>query len=139
MGIKINNVSYNISKEDTFKDIDIKGIQNVDLNIGETDAGEEMMNRATSLREAFKEVEKLLDTIVKDFHTGNEAKIKEHIENFQIVRQKLKEIEEKDTIRNFQPPISGDIIIKTFNIKLDNSPRVNYQKDLDVTLLIFPS
>ncbi|MZP56792.1 MAG: tRNA nucleotidyltransferase, partial [Bacteroidales bacterium] len=40
-----------------------------------------------------------------------------HLENFRYVRKKLKEIEEKDAIRNFQPPVDGSEIIRTFGIK----------------------
>jgi poly(A) polymerase len=38
------------------------------------------------------------------------------MKNFELVREKLKEIEEKDKIRNWQPPVTGEHIMKTFNI-----------------------
>jgi len=43
-------------------------------------------------------------------------KVKKHRENFALVRRKLKEIEEKDAVRTFQPPVHGEEIISTFNI-----------------------
>jgi len=49
--------------------------------------------------------------------TSKNKKLKEiYLENFRLVRQKLKEIEEKDRIRNFQPPIDGNDIVQIFNI-----------------------
>ena len=52
-----------------------------------------------------------------DITSKNEAKKTRHLENFKYVRTKLKEIEEKDALRNFQPPVDGSEIIKTFGIK----------------------
>lgn len=51
-----------------------------------------------------------------DVTSKNPKKLKECFDNFTLVRKKLKEIEEKDEIRNWQPPIDGELIMKTFNI-----------------------
>jgi hypothetical protein len=51
-----------------------------------------------------------------DITSKNEATKARHLENFRLVRKKLKEIEEKDALRNFQPPVTGEEIIATFGI-----------------------
>ena len=47
----------------------------------------------------------------------NEEKVKRYKENLKLVLQKIKEVEARDHIRNWQPPVSGEIIMQTFNIK----------------------
>ncbi len=52
-----------------------------------------------------------------DITSANDERVRRYFQNFKLVRQKLKEIEEKDAIRNWQAPISGDLIMKAYDLK----------------------
>jgi poly(A) polymerase len=68
------------------------------------------------LHEAGDDIEDLMLLCNADITSKNEFKVKRYKKNFELVSEKLKQVEEKDRIRNFQPPVSGELIMKTFEI-----------------------
>jgi putative nucleotidyltransferase with HDIG domain len=69
------------------------------------------------LSEAGDDIEDLMVLCNADITSKNEFKVKKYRQNFDMVLAKLKAVEEKDRIRNFQPPVSGELIMQVYNIE----------------------
>jgi hypothetical protein len=105
-----------IAKQDSLTDIEQMFYDDNSVESSEEDVRGYRELEPGVLFDAGDDIESLMLLCAADITSKNQTKVKRYLQGFEFVKVRLQEVEEKDSIRNWQPPITGEMIMQIFNI-----------------------